>query len=189
MRSLFTMSSALRLASYLVVLSVMTNATVMYAAPIVHNGGARHWVAFNPVGRNLGPVQFLQNTVLVVNTSTAPNAFTIFHEPAHVRYCSGTLAPGASILCGTQPTQRFIGGYFQAIAAEPVLIGGQNDVPVMEFAQQANGTFGANPSTGTILIVPLVWQEGCPPRRGSGCPDGSVTTGGTGTGGNTKAIK
>jgi hypothetical protein len=161
------------------------------AAPIVRNGGARHWVAFNPVGRNLGPVQFLQKTVLIVNTSTAPNAFKIFHEPAHVLFCSGTLAPGTSALCGTQPTQRFDGGYFQVIAAEPVLVGGQSDTPVMGFAQQANGTFGANPSTGTILIVPLVWQEGCPPRRGSGCPDGSVTagTGGTVNGGNTKATK
>ncbi len=187
MHLLFTMSSTLRLASCLVILSVMTVATAAYAAPVARNGGARQWVAFNPVGRDLGPVQFLQTTVAIVNTSTAPSKFTIFHEPAHVQLCAGTLAPGASSLCGGQPTQRFGRGYFQVIATEPVLMGGQSDVPVMGFAQEANGTFGANPSTGTILVVPLVWQQGCPPRQGSGCPDGSVTGGGANTGGNTKA--
>jgi hypothetical protein len=68
-------------------------------------------------------------------------------------------------LCGAQPTRHFDGGNFQVIAAEPVLLGGQSEVPAMGF-EQASGTFGAQ-STGTIMIIAFVWQQSCPPRKGS----------------------
>ena len=68
-----------------------------------------------------------------------------------------------------------INGYFQVIAAAPVLVGGSSDTPFMNFVQDAQGNFGADPSHGAVISVPFTWQEGCPPRPGTGCPDGSIT--------------
>lgn len=161
-------------------LAALTVATSVASAQAVSNGGARQWIAFDPRGRNLGEVQFLQKVINIVNTSTAPNKFAIFYEPQHIAFCSGTLGPGATTICGTQPNQRFPGGYFQVIADQPVLMGGYSDVPVMRYAQQGTQAFGADPSTGVVQYVPFVWQPGCPPRPGSGCPTGSIVGGGRG---------
>jgi hypothetical protein len=151
--------------------------------PTVNNGGARLWIAFDPDGRSIGPVQFLSKTVSIVNTSTARNTYTLTYEPAHLVICRGTLAAGASAFCGVQPTQHLSGGYFQARATQPVLLGGHSDVPVIRYVQNSpGGTYGADPSTGEIQNIPLNWQPGCPPKRGSGCPDGSLTN--TNGGGN-----
>ena len=141
----------------------------------VSNGGARHWVAFDPSASRLGQVQFLETILRIVNTSTARNAFTIYYEPAHTRVCAGTLAPGASNVCGLQPRTRLSGGYFLVRAAQPVLMGGHRDVPVLSYARDpASGAYGADTSRGTIQHVPFDWQPGCPPTRRSGCPDGSI---------------
>jgi hypothetical protein len=169
-----------------VVLVLATAAAVTFASsrvraaatPPVSNGGARQWVAFDPDGRSIGPVQFLSKTVSIVNTSTAGNAFTVYYEPAHIAICGGTLGAGAMSLCGVQPTQHLAGGYFQVIAAQPVLMGGRSEVPVIRYAQNPQGTYGADTSTGTIQNIPLVWQQGCPPRHGSGCPVNSISVGG-----------
>lgn len=162
-------------------LAALAAAATAFAAapvlPVVSNGGARQWIAFDPDGRTIGTVQFLTKTVTIVNASTAANAFTVFYEPQHIAFCAGTLGAGQATLCGTQPTQHFSGGYFQVIATQPVLMGGHSDVPVIRYAQNPQGSFGADTSTGMIQNIPLVWQQGCPPRPGSGCPNGSVTTG------------
>ncbi|MDQ6629626.1 MAG: hypothetical protein M3Z29_14475 [Pseudomonadota bacterium] len=150
------------------------------AAPTVSNGGARQWIAFDPDGRTIGPVQFLSKTISIVNTSNVANKFTIFYEPQHLAICGGTLGAGGATLCGVQSTQHLSGGYFQVIATEPVLMSGHSDVPVIRYFQESpTGPFGADPSTGVIQNIPFVWQQGCPPRPGSGCPDGTLV-GGTG---------
>jgi hypothetical protein len=144
-------------------------------APIVNNGGARQWVAFDPDGRSIGPVQFLSKTVSIVSTSTAANSFTLYYEPAHLLICAGGVGP-APTLCGVQPTTHLSGGYFQVIATQPVLVGGRSEVPVISYAQETNGTYGADASKGIIQNIPLVWQQGCPPRPGSGCPVTALPT-------------
>ena len=180
--------SAFRISSIVIGLLACSSAAMIVATPTVSaqqvasNGGARQWIAFDPAGRNLGQVQFLQKIINIVNTSTAQNNYTIFYEPQHTRFCGGTLAPGAAALCGTQPNQRFSGGYFLVIADQPVLMGGYSDVPVMRYAQQGTQAFGADPSSGLVQYVPFVWQPGCPPRSGSGCPT-SATVGGVRGGG------
>jgi hypothetical protein len=179
MHQQFAHHARFRSGSLLVVLSAAMAALATFAAaapaqPVVINGGARQWLAFDPGGRSIGQVQFLQKIVVAVNTSNAPNPFKIFYEPQHITFCAGTLAPGGTTLCGMQPSQRLSGGYFQMIAAQPVLMGGYSDVPVMRYVQGAQGVFGADPSTGMIQNVPFVWQQGCPPRQGSECPNGVV---------------
>jgi hypothetical protein len=170
----------------LVVVLIAAMAVVAFAsnqvrsakAPTVTNGGARQWVAFDPEGRTIGPVQFLSKTISIVSTSTARNSFTLYYEPAHVHICSGPIGPSPT-LCGVQPNVHLSGGYFQVIATQPVLVAGHSDVPVITYAQEANGTYGADATKGTIQNIPLLWQQGCPPRVGSGCPVTALpTTGG-----------
>jgi hypothetical protein len=143
------------------------------ALPPVSNGGARYWIAFDPQGRTIGPVQFLSKIVTIVNTSTASNAFSVYYEPTHVAICAGTLPAGTMTRCGVQPAQQqqLSGGYFQAIAAQPVLMGGYTEVPTLSYFQESpNGPYGAETGRGTIQNIPLTWQQGCPPRKGAGCP-------------------
>jgi hypothetical protein len=142
------------------------------AIPSFSNGGAQYWVAFDPTGRDIGPVQFMAKRVEILNTSNAPNAVTVYYEPLHKTLCTQTLAPGAMTTCAVASTPDLARGYFQVIAAQPVLAGGTSDAAFMNFAQQPNGSFGAEPEHGRIFSVPLVFQQGCPPRPGSGCPDG-----------------
>jgi hypothetical protein len=67
--------------------------------------------------------------------------------------------------------QELSGGYFQVIAAQPVLMGGYTEVATLSYAQESpTGPFGAETTKGTIQNIPLVWQQGCPPRKGTGCP-------------------
>jgi hypothetical protein len=139
----------------------------------VSNGGARYWIAFDPQGRTIGPVQFLQKIVTIVNASTASNAFSVYYEPAHAAICAGTLGAGTMTRCGIQPTQQqqLSGGYFQVIAAQPVLMGGFVEMPTISYAQEGQtGPYGAETSKGTVQNIPLSWQQGCPPRKGAGCP-------------------
>ena len=151
------------------------------AAPVYSNGGSPYWIAFDPNGRALGNVQFLSKRFMVVNVSNATNAFTITYEPAHTTLCSGTLQPGAMTICGTQSTPAMVNGYIQVVAAEPVVVGGSSDTPFMNFFQEdPNGKFGADPAHGTVISMPFEWLPGCPPRPGTGCPDGSVVAGSTG---------
>ncbi|HEY2216985.1 MAG TPA: hypothetical protein VGH21_05785 [Solirubrobacteraceae bacterium] len=143
------------------------------ALPSVSNGGARQWIAFDPQGRTIGPVQFLSKIVTIVNTSTASNGFSVYYEPQHVLLCGTTLAAGAMTRCGVQSSQQqeLSGGYFQVIAAQPVLMGGYTEVPTLSYAQESpTGPFGAETTKGTIQNIPLIWQQGCPPRKGTGCP-------------------
>lgn len=169
----------------LAIVLAVTAVTVAFASrqahiakvPLVSNGGARQWIAFDPDGREIGPVQFLFKTVSIVNTSNAVNAFTIYYEPAHLPICSGKLGPGEKSLCGVQPSQHLSGGYFQVIAAQNVLMGGRSEVPTIRYVQNPDGSYGADTSSGAIQDIPLVWQQGCPPRRGSGCPENALTNG------------
>ena len=167
-------------------LGVMT--PVASAQQVFSSGGAREWVAFNPDGRNLGQVQFLQKIINIVNTSTVPNRYSIFLEPEHRRLCEGTLAPGETTICPVRFGERWVGGYFQVIAAQPVLMGGYSDVPVMRYAQEKQ-VYIADPSTGVVQYIPFVWQPGCPPRSGSGCPTSATVGGGRGGVGRGGAIE
>ena len=146
------------------------------AAPTMTNGGAKQWIAFDPDGRSIGPVQFLSKTVSLVSTSTASGKFTIYYEPQHLLICGGTIGGGGNTLCGVQPTTHLSGGYFQVISATPVLMGGRSEVPTLSYTQEKDGTYGADTSKGTIQNIPLVWQQGCPPRKGSGCPVTALPT-------------
>jgi hypothetical protein len=170
----------------LVVVLVAATAVVAFAsnqvraakAPAVTNGGARQWIAFDPDGRSIGPVQFLSKTVSLVSTSTASGKFSVYYEPQHLLICAGTIGGGGNTLCGVQSATHLSGGYFQVISATPVLMGGHSDVPVLSYSQEPNGTYVADTAKGTIQNMPLVWQQGCPPRVGSGCPVTALPTNG-----------
>lgn len=148
------------------------------AVPAVTNGGAKQWIAFDPDGRSIGPVQFLSKTVSLVSTSTASGKFSVYYEPQHLLICAGTIGGGGNTLCGVQPTTHLSGGYFQVISATPVLMGGRSEVPTLSYMQEKDGTYVADTSKGTIQNIPLVWQQGCPPRKGSGCPMTALPTNG-----------
>ena len=177
---------SLALMGALVVVLVAATATAAFAkkhvhaakAPAVTNGGARQWIAFDPDGRSIGPVQFLSKTVSLVSTSTASGKFSVYYEPQHLLICSGTIGGGGNTLCGVQSSTHLSGGYFQVISATPVLMGGHSDVPVLSYYQEPNGTYVADTAKGTIQNMPLVWQQGCPPRVGSGCPVTALPTNG-----------
>ncbi len=176
-----TVWTGVLLASALLVASA---ATVSFAsgkgrsavAPTVTNGGAKDWIAFDPDGRTIGPVQFLAKTISIVSTSTASGKFTLYYEPQHLLICAGTVGGGGNTLCGVQPTVHLSGGYFQMISASPVLMGGRSEVPTLSYAQEKDGTYVADTSKGTIQNIPLIWQQGCPPRQGSGCPVTALPT-------------
>ena len=146
------------------------------AVPVVSNGGAKQWIAFDPDGRSIGPVQFLSKTISIVSTSTGSGKYSIYYEPQHLLICAGTIGGGGNTLCGVQPTTHLSGGYFQMISATPVLMGGRSEVPTLSYSQEKDGTYVADTSKGTIQNIPLVWQQGCPPRRGTGCPVSALPT-------------
>ena len=146
------------------------------AVPVVSNGGAKQWIAFDPDGRSIGPVQFLSKTISIVSTSTGSGKYSIYYEPQHLLICAGTIGGGGNTLCGVQPTTHLSGGYFQVISATPVLMGGRSEVPTLSYSQEKDGTYVADTSKGTIQNIPLVWQQGCPPRRGTGCPVSALPT-------------
>jgi hypothetical protein len=145
-------------------------------APAVNNGGAKQWIAFDPEGRTIGPVQFLSKTISIVSTSTGSGKYSIYYEPQHLLICAGTIGGGGNTLCGIQPTTHLSGGYFQVISATPVLMGGRSEVPTLSYFQEKDGTYAADTSKGTIQNIPFIWQQGCPPRRGSGCPVSALPT-------------
>ncbi|HEX3801219.1 MAG TPA: hypothetical protein VHV75_00105 [Solirubrobacteraceae bacterium] len=147
------------------------------ATPIAGSGGARFWIAFDPGGREIGPVQFLSKQVQILNTTSAPNAFTIFYKPqqgAAIVFCKGTLGSAELLVCGAQSSQHLQLGYFEVVAARPVLMGGRSEVPTIGYQQEPNGTFGAETAKGTIQNIPFNWQQGCAPFSGSGCPTTAV---------------
>jgi hypothetical protein len=147
-------------------------------APIAGSGGARFWIAFDPVGgRDIGPVPFVSKQVQILNTTSVSNPFTVFYVPEHGTasvFCKGTLGAAELFLCVAQPAQHLQFGYFQVVAARPVVMGGRSEVPTIGYQQEANGTFGAETARGTIQNVPFDWQQGCAPFAGSGCPTTAV---------------
>jgi hypothetical protein len=138
----------------------------------VTNGGAKDWIAFDPDTRSIGPVQFLSKTFTILSTSTASGKFTLYYEPQHKLICSGAVGGGSLTRCGVQPAEAttLSGGYFQMISASPVLMSGRIEAPEFAYFQEANGKYAADTSKGTIANLPLTWQQGCPPRAGTGCP-------------------
>jgi hypothetical protein len=152
-------------------------ATAAQAAPVFSNGGSQYWVAFDPVGRTLGNVQFLTKRISVLNTSAVANAITIYYEPQHILFCQQTLQPGQMTICGQMSSPQMVNGYFQVVAAQPVIVGGSSDTPVMNFSQDPQGNFIADPSHGTVFAMPFDWQPGCPPRGADGCPTGDLVAG------------
>jgi hypothetical protein len=146
--------------------------------PIAGSDGARFWIAFDPGGREIGPVQFLSKQLQILNATSAANAYTIFYKPqqgAAFVFCKGTLGPAELFVCGEQSSQHLHLGYFQVVAARPVLMGGRSEVPTIGYQQEPNGTtFGADTAKGTIQNIPFNWQQGCAPFSGSGCPTTAV---------------
>jgi len=145
------------------------------SAAVTSNGGGRVWIAFDPPARQIGGVLGPRKFVAVVNTSNANNPVTVFYEPGHVTICQRTLAPGEMGSCTVQASRPLENGYIQVIAAQPVLMGGNSQVPEIRYEQNPNGTFSANTSGGSTQDVPLVWQQGCAFVRNSGCPTGATS--------------
>jgi hypothetical protein len=145
--------------------------------PLAGSGGARFWIAFDPGGREIGPVQFLSKQVQILNTTSATNAYTIFYKQEQgptIVFCKGALGPAELFVCGEQSSQHLQYGYFQVVAARPVLMGGRSEVPTIGYQQEGNAKFGAETAKGTIQNIPFNWQQGCAPFSGSGCPTNAV---------------
>jgi hypothetical protein len=150
----------------------LTVAGVVQGGAPFSNGGGQYWVAFDPNGRNIGNVGFMSKRIFLVNTSNQLNAYSIYDEPAHTRICAETLGPGQTGECDVQPGPPIFGDYFQVIAAQPVLVGGTSDTAYMSYTEQGAANGLADTSHGLVISVPLIWQQGCPPAPGNGCPDG-----------------
>ena len=142
------------------------------------NGGAREWVAFDPL---VGvPVKAqtvnLMRTVRLVNTSTAPAAYTVTYErpgrPDRISICTGALQAGEARTCTSvgRASSGFVDGYLQVRASQPLIVGGSIDLPVLDYELAG----GNNPrlkslNRGTMQRLLYDWQPGCPPKPGTGC--------------------
>ena len=146
------------------------------------NGGAKEWVAFDPVTTVTSTAQSLNmiRIIKLASTSTAASSFSVTYErtsnPARVNICSGTLQPGQIKVCGGvgRASNGFADGYIQVRASQPLVVGGYIDLPVQAWEQKGSGTstrlkFSDN---GTLTRVQYEWQQGCPIKSGSGCPTG-----------------
>ena len=148
------------------------------------NGGAKQWVAFDPLVSVAATHQSL-NTVRifrVVSTSTATSNFTITYErpgnPVRLVICSGTLAAGEAKTCGNvnKAAAGYVDGYVLVRATQPVIAGGYIDLPVQNYEQAGSGSSTRLKflGSGTVQRLSYDWQPGCPPRQGNGCPTGQT---------------
>jgi hypothetical protein len=143
--------------------------------PIIVNGGARFWVAEDEA-RLLAPT--ISKRIKISNTTTASNSFAITYEregfrPARLGVCSGTLNAGQTRICDVQYRQSssshsYSGGYFQVRASQAVVVGGHNWAPAPRWEFEGGRT--RTTREGIVEQIPYIWQQGCPPKAGSGCP-------------------
>jgi hypothetical protein len=151
--------------------------------PVVSNGGARDWVAFtNARLLNTDGTLSFEKVISIVNTSTALNGYAVAFiggDGKRTLVCGGKLARGAQAICYLDHAERFATGYFQASAAYPVVMGGSEQTANKQrFQDQAGLHF--NDQVG-VTQIPLDWQQGCPPKSGTGCPTGLTVGAGTTT--------
>jgi hypothetical protein len=145
------------------------------------NGGAREWVAFDPlVGVPVRPQTLnMSRIVRLVNTSTARNAYTVTYErpgrPDRLTICTGALQAGEAKTCTSlgRASGGFVDGYLQVRASQPLLVGGYIDLPVLDYEQAGGNTPRLKfLNRGTVQRLQFDWQPGCPPKPGGGCPTG-----------------
>jgi hypothetical protein len=145
------------------------------------NGGAKEWVAFDPLIQVVSNNQSVNiiRIVRVVNTSTVNNTYTITYErpsnPTRINICSGSLKPGEAKVCGGvgRASNGMVDGYFLVRASQPVIMGGYIDLPVTDYEERGGDSVRLKfQSRGTLQRLSYDWEPGCPPRAGNGCPDG-----------------
>jgi hypothetical protein len=144
------------------------------------NGGAKQWVAFDPLVSNAATHQSLNmvRIVRLVNTSNATNSFTVTYErpgnPTRLPICSGTLVAGEARTCSNvnKAATGYVDGYLLVRASQPVIAGGYIDLPVQDYEQAGSGSNTRLKflNRGTVQRLSYDWQPGCPPRQGNGCP-------------------
>jgi hypothetical protein len=152
--------------------------------PVASNGGARDWVAFtNARLVNTDNTLSFEKAISVVNTSTAVNGYAVAFisgtDGKRTVVCGGKLARGAQATCFIDHAERFSTGYFQASAAYPVVMGGSEQTANKQRVQDQAGLH-FNDQVG-VTQIPLDWQQGCPPKAGTGCPAGVTAGSGTTT--------
>ena len=143
-------------------------------------GGAREWVAFDPVvGAPVKPQTLnMLRYVRLANTSTASSTYTVTFERQgradRIPICTGVLQPGEARTCVIlgRVSSGFVDGYIQVRATQPVLVGGHVDLPVQDYEQQGSESSPRLKfvNRGTVQRVQLDFRPGCPPKPGSGCP-------------------
>jgi hypothetical protein len=145
---------------------------------VISNGGAREWVAFEPLVTVVSTHQSFNILRLfqIVNTSTERSTYTITLErttaPLRITICTGTLQPGQRKVCGGVGRARngYADGYYQVRASQPVLMGGHVNLPQEDYELVTSGTPRLRfKDRGTIQHLPFDWQQGCPPKAGTGC--------------------
>jgi hypothetical protein len=145
------------------------------------NGGAREWVAFDPLaGVPVKPQTVnLTRTVRLVNTSTARNTYTVTYErpgrPDRITICAGALQAGEAKTCTSvgRASGGFVDGYLQVRASQPLIVGGTIDLPVLDYEQVGGDTPRLKfLNRGSMQRLHHDWQPGCPPKPGNGCPTG-----------------
>ena len=69
------------------------------------------------------PVQFLQQQVQIVNTTSTDNAYDDLRQARRTSHATVFLrqhaGPGGMTVCGAQSSQQLQGGFFQVVAAHP----------------------------------------------------------------------
>lgn len=149
------------------------------------NGGAREWIAFDPVVGSPIRAQTLNmlRNLRIANTSTASSTYVITFErqgrAARIPLATGVLQPGESRNAAVlgRVSSGFVDGYIQVRATQPVLVGGHVDLPVQDYEQQGSDSSPRLKflNRGTVQRVQLDFRPGCPPKPGSGCPTTGVT--------------
>ena len=144
----------------------------------VANGGAREWVAFDPISVDspyLRANPVLTRQVYFVNTSNQGGGFRLSYEqqgrPSRT-VCSGNYGPAGYVLCGVALplSGGFLNGYLQLRTSQPVIPGGWVELPVQDWELQT----GRSPrrrelNRGVVQKLAYDWQQGCPPKRGTSC--------------------
>jgi hypothetical protein len=165
---------------------VATNSPGQGSNQPLANGGAREWVASDHPGSFQGLNATKQ--IVLINTSTEQNSYVVTYErnsaPPRRRICTGTLGAGQRAACqvsGLPPSGPTL-GYFQVRSSQPLLPGGYTQVPVRGWEEgtrrvrgrvQGTGRYHFVNTPGVVQHVPYDWQQGCPPKAGSGCPGSS----------------
>ena len=177
---------ALLIAAAVAVLAISAQAaTSQSQRPVTSSadGGAREWVAFDPLVGVPARSQTLNmlRIVRLVNTSATPATYTVTYErpgrPDRLTMCTGVLQAGEAKTCIRlgRSSGGFVDGYIQVRASQPVLVGGHLDLPVSDY--ELSG--GNNPrlkfhNRGTVQRLLYDWHPGCPPKPGAGCPTGQI---------------